>query len=304
MKIQTLSIVAGSTECNARCPFCVSKMTCSNGVKSGQPDVNWRNFHKACRLAQMSGVTTAMITGKGEPTIFPSQISLFLHELKKYDFPLVELQTNGLLFSKKGSMGLSLDHHVKSWYQDGLSMVAISVVHYSDELNNRIYNPYEQKYPSLSNTIKYLHEVGFSVRLSCVMVKGYIDSLKSVKGMIEYARDNDVDQLTFTPVNRTAAKKDDAHWKWANANALDANDLNEIRYFFDGDSEQNGVAVLMHLLHGATICDVNGQNVCYSECLNNWGTRTHARHSELRNLIFFPDGHLRYDWQYSGAILL
>jgi hypothetical protein len=24
----------------------------------------------------------------------------------------------------------------------------------------------------------------------------------------------------------------------------------------------------------------------------------------MRNLIFFPDGHLRYDWEYEGAILL
>jgi len=23
-----------------------------------------------------------------------------------------------------------------------------------------------------------------------------------------------------------------------------------------------------------------------------------------RQLIFYPDGHLRYDWQYQGAILL
>jgi len=303
MKIQTLSIVAGSTECNARCPFCVSKMTCANGVKPGTTVVNWRNFHKACRLALLSGVTTVMITGKGEPTIFPNQIDEFLHEVKRYELPLVELQTNGILFSKKGPMGLVLDNHVKSWYQDGLSTVAISVVHYADELNNRIYNPYEEEYPSLSKTIRYLHGIGFSVRLSCVLVKGYIDSVKSMIGMIEYAKDHEVEQLTFTPVNRTTAKKDDEHWKWAESHALDASELNGIRGFFDVDSERKGVTVLMHLLHGATVYDVKGQNVCYSECLN-LNTFGHARHPELRNLIFFPDGHLRYDWQYSGAILL
>ncbi len=31
MKIQTFSIVAGSEACNARCPFCISKMTVPNG---------------------------------------------------------------------------------------------------------------------------------------------------------------------------------------------------------------------------------------------------------------------------------
>jgi molybdenum cofactor biosynthesis enzyme MoaA len=296
MKIQTLSIVAGSTECNARCPFCVSKMTCSNGVKKDYQNVNWHNFHKACRLAQVSGVTTVMITGKGEPTIFPGQVGTFLNELKKYDFPLVEMQTNGLLFSKKNSMGLVLDHHAKSWYKAGLGMIAISVVHYIDKMNNKIYNPYETEYPNLSNTIKYLHEIGFSVRLSCVMVKGYIDSIESIMGMIEFAQNNKVEQLTFTPVNKTTAKKNDAYWEWADDHTLKTDKMNEIRNFFDGRRE--GVAVLMRLIHGATVCDVNGQNVCLSECL------TTKNNDELRNLIFFPDGHLRYDWQYNGAILL
>jgi len=26
--------------------------------------------------------------------------------------------------------------------------------------------------------------------------------------------------------------------------------------------------------------------------------------SVMRNLIFLPDGHLRYDWEHQGAILL
>jgi hypothetical protein len=25
---------------------------------------------------------------------------------------------------------------------------------------------------------------------------------------------------------------------------------------------------------------------------------------DIRTLIFFPDGHLRYNWEYGGAILL
>jgi len=71
MKIQTFSIVAGTLACNARCPFCISKMTVENGMTLKEPKVNWRNFHKACMLAERSAVSTVMITGKGEPTLFP-----------------------------------------------------------------------------------------------------------------------------------------------------------------------------------------------------------------------------------------
>jgi len=48
-------------------------MTPCNGVGAVEPPVNWRNFHEACRLAQLSDATTAMFTGKGEPTLFPDQ---------------------------------------------------------------------------------------------------------------------------------------------------------------------------------------------------------------------------------------
>ncbi len=61
---------------------------------------------------------------------------------------------------------------------------------------------------------------------------------------------------------------------------------------------KNG-AELMRLMHGAIVYDVDGQNICFSTCLT-----PDPSLKELRQLIFFPDGHLRYDWQYPGAILL
>src|SRR5258708_843709 len=66
MKIQTFTIVAGSLACDARCPFCVAEMTPAHGTTLTLPAPNWRNFEKACQLALMSGVTTVLITGKGE----------------------------------------------------------------------------------------------------------------------------------------------------------------------------------------------------------------------------------------------
>ena len=101
MKIQTFSIVTGTAACNACCPYCISKMTPKQGIAFEEPKVNWRNFNIGAKLAKQSGVTTAMITGKGEPTIFPEQISRYMDELQKYDFPFIELQTNGISFHDK-----------------------------------------------------------------------------------------------------------------------------------------------------------------------------------------------------------
>ena len=44
-----MSIVAGTKKCNAKCPFCISKMTPNNGINNVEPEVNWRNFRQPKR---------------------------------------------------------------------------------------------------------------------------------------------------------------------------------------------------------------------------------------------------------------
>ena len=76
MKIGTFSVVVGTAACDAACPFCVSKMTAQNAPAS--PEINWRNFEIGCRFARDGGVSTMLLTGKGEPLIYPRQITSYL----------------------------------------------------------------------------------------------------------------------------------------------------------------------------------------------------------------------------------
>jgi hypothetical protein len=55
----------------------------------------------------------------------------------------------------------------------------------------------------------------------------------------------------------------------------------------------------MHLPHGATIYDVKGQNVCMTNSLT-----LSTNPDEIRQLIYFPDGRLMYDWVHMGARVL
>ena len=78
MKIQTFNIIAGNTNCNASCPFCIYKMTPKENMNSKLHETNWINFRKACQLAKDNHVSTVLITGKGEPLLYPNQITSFL----------------------------------------------------------------------------------------------------------------------------------------------------------------------------------------------------------------------------------
>lgn len=294
LKFQTFSVIAGSEACNARCDFCISQMTPSQGVELKKNPLNIDNLDKACRLAEKSGVTTALITGKGEPTLFPEDIDLYLECLYKY-FPLIELQTNALKFTKD----INLRDKLLLWHGQGLSTIIISIVHYEDKRNEEIYcsqdGNFRMEYPSLSKTISLLHDIGFSVRLSCVGCKGYIDSKQEIENLIQFCKDNKVEQLTWRPVTKPEHNnKNDNVYKATEKLQLDNETKTALRNYVN----MNGT-LLMKLVHNAEVFDFRGQNLCMSSCLT-----LNTQEEVLRQLIYFPDGHLRYDWQYAGAIIL
>jgi molybdenum cofactor biosynthesis enzyme MoaA len=290
MKIQTFSIIAGSNACNARCPFCVSKMTPLQGVVDSEPEVNWRNLGIAARLARRCGVTTVMITGKGEPTLFPEQISKFLRELKQFEFPFVELQTNGILLLEHKER---MSPFLTQWHGFGLTTVAVSIVHFDPERNREVYLPHRKSYMDLPTLIDHLHQHGLSVRLAVTLARGFVDDEQGIADLISYAREHQVEQLTVRPVNRPEASRDSHAADWAIEHHLSRECINSIRNYLNSRGH-----LLMNLAHGATVYDVEGQNICLSDSL------TLEPSGDIRQLIFFPDGHLRYDWQHKGAILL
>lgn len=285
MKINTFSVVVGTSACNAKCPFCVSAMT-GQVAKNNNEKINWRNFLVAARLAKHAGVTTAMLTGKGEPTLFPEDISEYICQISAVSgAPLIELQTNGIILSTALA-----DANLKSWYGYGLTTIAVSVVSCDQEENAAIYGG---KHYDLSALIKKLHGIGFSVRLSVILLKDNCD-YSFFNKMIDFAKTNDVEQMTFIPLNAPENSANETTKKWVNDNQPSCRDIS----LFVESVEAKGNR-LLELAHGAVIYDYEGQNVCLSNCLTK-----SENNGEMRNLIVYPNGRIMYDWQYKGAIIL
>lgn len=294
MKIQTFSIVIGTKACNASCPFCISKQT---GFFGTPIKVNWRNFAIACKLAQKAETTTVLLTGKGEPTLYPDHVTETLKALKDYDFPLIEMQTNGLTIAS----GKVSDETLKTWYDLGLTTIALSVVHWSGDRNREVYCPNGTHY-NLSTVIAKLQAIGFSVRVCVMFLNGYIDNPEKVRVMIDFCKQNKVAQLTFRNITASEVTDNPEVTKWTREHALCSAQLNGIVKYFQGDgmSIKPAATLLQHLMHGMDVYDVDGQNVCLGNCL----TRDTNQTNEFRQLIFFPEGSLYWDWQYKGARIL
>lgn len=291
MKFKMFSVVVGSEACIASCPFCVS---CEKIIKETmkEKDINWRNLDIAANLATRSNVDTVMLTSRGEPLLFPEQISNYLKHLKKYKFPFIELQTNGILLSKNRK---KYDSYLRKWYEDGLTTITISVISEKKDLNRKNYMQDNSDYIDLPELINYLHELKFCVRLTCVCCKDTMSTINQVDSFIKFAKENNVEQVTLRPVNDEYRRKS-AH-DWILKNKLTNKDKKKIRKYLD----KNGTR-LLELERIGTIYDVYGQNVLFSHPLTKYTRDTNPEN--IRNLIFFQDGHIRYEWEMEGGILL
>lgn len=301
MKYSILSVVTGTSKCtvpfkpsNATkhipqgCQFCVSGQY-ANDSNRVAPEVNWRNLRKAIQLAHNGGVDTVVLTGRGEPTYFPDQITDYLKVLGP-EFPLIELQTNGVLLS-----GARNDDYLKEWYDLGLTTILISVVSNDPEILRQNYMPLSKSYYDLPALIAKLRGIGYTVRLACVCTKAWMSTREQVSDFLEFAKDNKVGQVTLRPLN-DEYRRETAH-AWIQKHKMTDKDKEGIRDYLDEVGHK-----LRDLPAIGTMYDVGGVGVLMSLPLTKY--THHNTEDTARNLIFFPDGTTRYDWEWEGSVLL
>jgi len=282
MKTNTFSIVVGTIACNANCPFCVAQMT-KDTSNLPSMDVNWDKFDLAMDVvkAASNGLITVLLTGKGEPTLYPKQITQYLHKLS-YEFPLVELQTNGTRLTSE---------NLKAWSDQGLTGVCVSVCHYDCQLSNRLMGIEEEF--SWRETVRLIKDSGLLSRVNLTVSKdpNGIDSPDAFEAFVEeVSQMGCVDQITVREIEVPEVKSAEKEvYQWSVENK--ANILGRVKRSMD-----RVYPVILTLPHGAVIYDVEGQNVCLNNCLTEMGNP-----DELRQLIFFPDGRLMHSWQYESA---
>ena len=296
MKIQTFSIVVGTRACDAHCPFCVSRMTGFDKLPS-VGKINEVNFAKAARLAQLGQTTTVLMTGKGEPTLYPREITRYLELLQPYRFPFIELQTSalGIGWMAQGEQSLISGLTTKTlqkWHTLGLNTIAISVVSMFDEDNERVYH---KDYPDLAAIIAFLRKIGFTIRLCVMMHRGIVDTPEHVQQVVAFCQAQGVDQMTIRPIDMPDnATRDCAVAQYVGENRPTEDQLADISSWI----REHGT-LIMTLSHGAEVFDVTGQNLCLSDCLT-----LDPATDDIRTLIFYSDGRLTYAWQHEGAVLL
>ena len=296
-RVFTFSIVVGTSACDAKCPFCVSKTTGFDQLPPSKT-VNIIRFRKAARLAQMRQATTVLFTGKGEPTLYPAEITHYLNILEPFNFPIIEIQTNALQIGRllEGRKSTLTKETLESWLNLGLNTIAISVVDVNIENNQLVYN---KNYPDLKATIDFLHEIGFSVRLCVMMQNGMVDSPDKIDSVVTFCKNNKIEQLTIRPIRRPEHGADGSKEfiQYIEERGLTESQISTINKHIRRKGTH--ILTMAHGAHAAFVFDVEGQNLCLSDCLT-----VESNTDDIRTLIFYGTGEIAYDWQYTGARIM
>jgi pyruvate-formate lyase-activating enzyme len=298
IKIQTLSIVAGTMACNAKCPDCVSKMTTNPSLYKGLnfTDVEWDHFDIALAMAKAGKARAVLFTGKGETTLFPEQINKYLLKLPDKLGEIYigkEIQTNGIIFQNPK---FTQDEWLKEWRNNGLDTISLSVVDVDDEVNRKFYLSHQEKYPELVKTINMIHNEGYKVRLSVTMIKNMVDGPDDIERVVEYCKKEGIEQLSVRPMRKPGG---DTYCpsvaQFVLENELSRGEEEEVVRYVEANKDQ----VIERLMHGAVIYKLKGQNICLTDCITE-----RPKEVGSRQLIFYSNGMLTDGWTENANTIL
>lgn len=178
-KIYSVSIVVGSSDCNANCRHCGGRVLRKDNLSNIEGTI--KGLKSALALCHQYGGWAISFTGSGEPTLSPEAVTETLKEIHALEdkgivFPFMNLFTNGIELVNNPKMR---EYYLPLWKKLGLTAIALSIHDVDYETNKKIYNVTDKVYfPRLEEMIKVVKDAGLVPRITLLLHKGYCDNVK------------------------------------------------------------------------------------------------------------------------------
>lgn len=288
--VPTLNFVVGNKTCNMSCAYCVSKMT-KGGIskETHLPGLWYKNLRLAFNVANKYDSDTILLTGKGEPTLWKSDIIKIVSLGSEKNF-ITELQTNGVL----------LDEAYCSILEEvGLNTIAISRVVIDTNENNRICSPVIHNSPNLHYIIPKIQSYGINVRVTFVAMEGYNDSVERIEETCSWASHWHVKQITIRRMGMPDIRSlEDVEEAIHMRDFVSINSISDLRWKKIIDTFMEKYNVMRVFDWGSISWDIGGVQCLIADCLTVPGLD-----GTIRYLIYSSDGHLRYSWEHESSII-
>ncbi|QDT29165.1 molybdenum cofactor biosynthesis protein A [Gimesia panareensis] len=192
---RSVSLLPVAIGCQAKCSFCFSKSSASTDQEKGTLSPEYINT--ILQTAKARGAQRAVITGGGEPTLYPRAKLLELIRLAANWFPeKVVLITNGYLLTEMSTTERLA--FLEELQAVGLTTLAISHHHYDSAVNRRIMN-LEIDIAKISKCLTGQPDrfPSLSMRLICVLQKAGIESQSAIRNYLDWAASLKIREVCF-----------------------------------------------------------------------------------------------------------
>lgn len=264
-----LTISLPSNGCNKYCPYCISQMT---GPIETNRGLMRQNIEKVKTIAKAAGVTSVLITSKGEPLLNMPDLKCITQKFK--DWPL-ELQTNGIELHKDDYKLHDICNSLS------LNVIAISI----DNLTQM------HTYYKLVKLMKSQYNiiVRFTVNISDLLGENI-----TFKQLLRECKMADINHLTIRRISIPNGNKNN----WIENHKCDElyyKIVQEISSYI----QENFLSYIRSTNYGMKIYNIDEIAVAYSDnCIQEQN-----QDENIRSLIFQEDGHLYTTWNSKASIL-
>jgi len=230
-----------------------------------------RNLKKVHHTADIAGVSSVLITGKGEPLLGYENLLWLISEFCDFS---CELQTNGIYLNNNRDS-------VKELAETGLNVIAFSI----DDLNT---------FKDYHGLFQAVRENGLLTRVT-LNITNNIPENTDFNDLISIAENHFVDQLSLRNIvipNNIDLEKPEvsktADWIKLNVNPeLYPKLVDDLK-----TAVKKSGFLIRELPYGAKLYDYSGISVTFFDyCVQDAHTE-----DDIRSLIFQEDGHLYTNW--------
>ena len=293
MKATSLSINL-PLGCNAKCPFCISRMTWKPDQRVDIESDKFMNaLGRALAYAAFHRVDTVLITSPGEPLLDLNAVRRVAEAARLHSIPIVELQTNGLrlLEVDRGPAVFAICR------TSGINTIAISAAAMDSRQSSTIMHlPEDYDYLKAA---KVVADTRLLCRITLNLTRDF--DLLYFDDYVDMLRNNGVHQLTLRELGTAevdaSSPAADRVRDWVTNNKLE--DTFEMALI---ERVHGHGAPLRELPHGGWVHDYRGVAVVTATCMEV--LPTDLRDGRVRSLILQPDGGLYHSWQHRGSRVL
>lgn len=232
---RTISALPIALACQASCNFCYSESSISLGKK--KKIYHSEKIEKYLVAGKEMGAERFVITGGGEPGLLLENELLKLISLGKKYFNKNILITNGMFLSLLSEA--EVKRRVRDLKEAGLTHLCISRHHFDQQENTKIMGVNTKTENLLKHLSTFDH--GLTIRLICVIQKLGIGNVDLAKKYIDFAFENNVEQVCFKELYVGSQYETLYHSKMSNITSLE-NQV-KLKTIIKAVSEMNGIEI-------------------------------------------------------------